>query len=204
MSYYLLWFYKSGNMKDKIKNNLYFGIFTNYLLFSATTPLVNIFFIQKVSTVVFSIVNWVSIIIVLVMNKILKSQKNREVLQKFFLPIIIIDTLLFIIISFAGEYYINIRFFGLAILNGTTTAIWMCIMKSNINKVFMGDELTNFQTQQEYLVSISQLIGATIAVLLTKLDVGIEILMLIQIIASVIMGYFDYKVIKIIETREIN
>ena len=191
-------------MKDKIKNNLYIGVFTNYLLFSATTPLVNIFFIQKVSTVVFSIVNWVSIIIVLVMNKILKSQKNREVLQKFFLPIIIIDTLIFLIISFAGEYYINIRFFGLAILNGTTTAIWMCIMKSNINKVFMGDELTNFQTQQEYLVSISQLIGATIAVLLTKLDVGIEILMLIQIIASVIMGYFDYKVIKIIETREIN
>lgn len=191
-------------MKDKIKNNLYFGIFTNYLLFSATTPLVNIFFIQKVSTVVFSIVNWVSIIIVLVMNKILKSQKNREVLQKFFLPIIVIDTLLFFIISFAGEYYINIRFFGLAFLNGTTTAIWMCIMKSNINKVFMGDELTNFQTQQEYLISISQLIGATIAVALTKLDMGIEILMLIQIIASVIMGYFDYKVIKIIERKEIN
>lgn len=191
-------------MKDKIKNNLYFGVFTNYLLFSATTPLVNIFFIQKVSTVVFSIVNWVSIIIVLAMNKILKSQKNREILQNFFLPIIVIDTLLFLLISFAGEYYINIRFFGLAVLNGTTTAIWMCIMKSNINKVFMGDELTNFQTQEEYLISISQLIGATIAVALTKLDMSIEILMLIQIIASIIMGYFDYKVIKIIERKEIN
>ena len=76
-------------MKDKIKNNLYIGVFTNCLLFSATTPLVNIFFIQKVSTVVFSIVNWVNIIIILAMNKILKSQKNREKLQKFFLPIII-------------------------------------------------------------------------------------------------------------------
>ena len=77
-------------------------------------------------------------------------------------------------------------------------------MKSNINKIFMGEELTNFQTQQEYLISISQLIGATIAVALTKLDMSIEILMFVQIIASIIMGYFDYKVIKIIERKETN
>lgn len=188
-------------MKDKIKKNLYIGIVVNCLLFSATTPLVNIFFIQKVSTVMFSIVNWVSIMIVLGMNKILKSQKNREILQRFFLPIIIIDTLLFLLISFIGEYYINIRFFGLAVLNGTTTAIWMCIMKSNINNVFMGDELTNVETYQDYLISIAQLIGATIAIVFTQINIDINILMLIQIVASVIMGYFDYKVIKIIETK---
>lgn len=169
-----------------------------------TTPLVNIFFIQKVSTVVFSIVNWVSIVIVLFMNKVLKSQNNRDVLEKFFLQIIVIDTLLFILTCFISGYYINIRFFSMAILNGTTTAIWMCIMKSNINRVFIGNDLTNFETQQDYLASIAQLIGATVAILLTKLNTNINILMLMQIVASIVMGYFDYKVISIIKSNVVD
>lgn len=153
----------------------------------------------------FSIVNWVSIVLTLLMSKILKNKDNRDLLEKFFLLIIILDTITFFIISFVGEYYINIRFFGLAVLNGTTTAIWMCIMKSNINKVFRGDELTDFQTYQDYLISIAELIGATIAIILTKFNTNINILMTMQIIASVIMGYFDYKVIKIIKKeKEIN
>lgn len=187
------------NQQDKVKSNLCIGIFTNYLLFSATTPLVNIFFIQKVSTMTYSIVNWTTIIIMLLMNKILKKKDNRDLFERFFLPIIVIDTILFFIVSFVGEYYINFRFFGLAVLNGTTTAIWMCIMKSNINKVFMGDDLTNLETHQDYLISIAQLIGASAAIILTKFNLDINILMLLQIIASVSMGYFDYKTIRIIK-----
>lgn len=141
--------------------------------------------------------------IVLVMNKILKKQDNRDFLERFFLFIIIMDTVLYLVISFVGEYYINIRFFGLAILNGTTTAIWMCVMRSNINKVFEGEELTNFQTYQDYLASIAQLIGATMAIVLIKINVNINILMLIQVIASFVMGYFDYKTIKIIKSKQL-
>lgn len=74
-------------------------------------------------------------------------------------------------------------------------------MKSNINKVFSGDELTNFQTYQDYLISIAQLAGATTAIILTKMDIDINILMLIQIIASITMGYFDFKTIKIIKSN---
>ncbi len=187
------------NIKKEIKKNLYTGIVINYLLFSATTPLVNIYFIQKVSTITFSIVNWASIVIILLMNKFLKNKSNRDILERFFLPVIIVDTILFILISFVGEYYINFRFFGLAILNGTTTAIWMCVMKSNINNVFIGDELTNLEIYQDYLISIAQLIGASIAIVLTKMDIDINILMLIQIVASITMGYFDFKTIKIIK-----
>lgn len=150
---------------------------------------------------IYSIVNWVSIIIVLAMAKILKSQSNREFLERFLLQIIIADTLLFLLISFAGEYYINIRFFGLAIINGTTSAIWMCIMRSNINKVFEGNELTNFQTHQDYLASIAQLVGATVAIGLIKLNININILMLLQVVASSVMGYFDYKTIRIIKNK---
>ena len=162
-------------------------------------PLVYIYFIQKVSTTIFSMVNWVSIIIALLMSKILKNKNNRDFLEKFFLQIIIIDTVLFFLISFAGEYYINIRFFGIAIINGTTTAIWMCIIKSNINKVFIGDDLTDFNTHQDYIVSIAQLIGASLAIILTKFNVSINILILLQILASMIMGFFDYKTIKLIK-----
>lgn len=185
-------------IKTKVKNNLYVGSFINCMLFAATTPLVNLFFMQKVSGFIFSIVNLVSIVTVLIMNKLLKSKSNRSLLERLFLQIIILDTFLFLIISAMSEHFVNIRFFGLAVLNGTTAAIWLCIVRSNINKVFSGEELTDFQTHQEYLSSISQLIGASLAVALTKIDIGITALMFIQIIASVIMGYFDYKTIKIV------
>lgn len=180
---------------------MYIGVFVNYLLFSATTPLVNIFFIQKVSTTTFSIVNWVSIVLTLIMSRILKDKINRDILEKFFLMIIILDTVVFLLISIVGEYYINVRFFGVAILNGTTTAIWMCVMRSNINKVIIGEELTDFQTHQNYLISVAELIGATIAIVLTKIDIGIEMLMFVQIVASVTMGFFDYKTINIIKYK---
>ena len=68
----------------------------------------------------------------------------------------------------------------------------------------MGDELTNVETYQDYLISIAQLIGATIAIVFTQINIDINILMLIQIIASVIMGYFDFKTIKIIKIHQSN
>lgn len=166
-----------------------------------STPVVNIYFLQKVSTYIFSLVNWVGIVTVFIINWILKQQKNRDFLQKFFLLIIILDVVGFIFVSIYGLKDINIRFFGIAILNGTSSAIWMCIMKSNINKVWQGNDLTNYQTQESYLVSIAQILGATLAIIVIKFNVNINILIGLQILAQFIMGIFDYKVIRIVEQR---
>jgi len=154
---------------------------------------------QKVSTYIYSIVNWVGIITIFLINYILKKQKNRELLQKFFLLIVILDVLGFLFVSIYGLHNINIRFFGISILNGTSSAIWMCIIKSNINKIWQGDDLTNYQTQESYLVSIAQIMGATLAIVAIKFEVSINILIGLQIFAQFIMGIFDYKVIKIVE-----
>jgi len=155
---------------------------------------------QKVSTYIYSIVNWVGIITIFLINYILKKQKNRELLQKFFLLIIILDVLGFLFVSIYGMNNIQIRFFGIAILNSTSSAIWMCIMRSNINKIWQGEELTNYQTQESYLVSIAQIMGATLAIVVIKLEVSIDILIGLQIFAQFIMGIFDYKVIRIVES----
>jgi len=72
-------------------------------------------------------------------------------------------------------------------------------MKSNINKIWQGEELTNYQTQESYLVSIAQIMGATLAILMIKLEVNINVLIGLQILAQFIMGIFDYKVIRIVE-----
>ena len=72
-------------------------------------------------------------------------------------------------------------------------------MKSNINKIWQGDDLTNYQTQESYLVSIAQIMGATLAIVAIKLDVNINVLIGLQILAQFIMGIFDYKVIRIVE-----
>jgi len=154
---------------------------------------------QKVSTYIYSIVNWVGIITIFLINYILNKQKNRELLQKFFLLIIILDVLGFLFVSIYGMNNIQIRFFGIAILNSTSSAIWICIMKSNINKVWQGEELTNYQTQESYLIYIAQIMGATLAILMIKLEVNINILIGLQILAQFIIGIFDYKVIRIVE-----
>ena len=72
-------------------------------------------------------------------------------------------------------------------------------MKSNINKVWQGEELTNYQTQESYLIYIAQIMGATLAILMIKLEVNINILIGLQILAQFIIGIFDYKVIRIVE-----
>ena len=77
-------------------------------------------------------------------------------------------------------------------------------MKSNINKIWQGEDLTNYQTQESYLVSIAQILGATLAIIVIKFDVNINVLIGLQILAQFIMGIFDYKVIKIIVRRETN
>jgi len=164
-----------------------------------TTPMINIYFLQRVSTYIFSIVNWVGIVSVLIINWILKKQKNRDILQKFFLLIIILDLTGFVCVSLYGLQHINVRFFGIALLNGTSSAIWMCIIKSNINKVWYGEELTNYQTQESYLVSIAQVIGASLAILLVRLNINVNILIGLQILAQFVMSVFDYKSIKTIE-----
>jgi len=179
---------------NHIKLYLYTGVFTNCLLFALTTPTINIY-----STYIYSIVNWVGIITIFLINYILKKQKNRELLQKFFLLIIILDVAGFLFVSIYGLQNINIRFFGISILNGTSSAIWMCIMKSNINKIWQGEELTNYQTQESYLVSIAQIVGATLAIVVIKLEVNINVLIGLQILAQFVMGIFDYKVIRIVE-----
>jgi len=154
---------------------------------------------QKVSTYIYSIVNWVGIITIFIINYILKKQKNRDLLQKFFLLIIILDVLGFLFVSIYGMNNIQIRFFGIAILNSTSSAIWICIMKSNINKIWQGEELTNYQTQESYLISIAQIMGATLAIVVVKFEVNINVLIGLQIFAQFIMGIFDYKVISIVE-----
>ena len=73
-------------------------------------------------------------------------------------------------------------------------------MRSNINKIWQGEELTNYQTQESYLVSIAQIMGATLAIVVIKLEVSIDILIGLQIFAQFIMGIFDYKVIRIVES----
>jgi len=72
---------------------------------------------QKVSTYIYSIVNWVGIITIFLINYILKKQKNRELLQKFFLLIIILDVLGFLFVSIYGLHNINIRFFNMDVYN---------------------------------------------------------------------------------------
>lgn len=187
------------NKKLRIKRNLCIGLFINYLLFSATTPMVNLFFIQKISSFMYSITNWVSIILGIIMNKILKKKTNRNIIENKLVPIILLDTVLFILSSIIGKSYINVRFLGLAILNSTTTTMWVCTMRSNINKIFISEELTEFNINQDYVVSIAELLGASSAILITKIGINIDILMSLQIMASLIMGYFDYKALQLIK-----
>jgi len=72
-------------------------------------------------------------------------------------------------------------------------------MKSNINKIWYGEELTDYQTQESYLVSIAQVIGASLAIVLVKINVNISVLIGLQVLAQFIMGIFDFKVLKMIK-----
>lgn len=183
-------------MNNKQKSWLLVGPVIFSFAMAITTPVIHIYFMRLIDASVLAIANMISVGIAAMTNTSVTRKGFLEWYDKHFTLIVVTDVLLFTVISFAGMEWAIIRFIGMAIINAISTTLWICVMKNAINSVVKGNELTIWQSLASSCELYASLAGGLVILILGNIDV--EIAIMIQCIANLVMGLTDLKARKLL------
>ena len=121
-----------------------------------------------------------------------------DVFRKYCIPIMLTDTFLYGIISFAGVDNVSIRFLCMAIINGLFTTTIATVINNVVNSRYDGEKLTIFNSKMKLTASISSFTALSIFIaLIGEIDIEIAItirwigLMMASVLDSISLKYFD-------------
>lgn len=189
-------------MSRQLKIYLLSGSVLVSFIFALTSPIIQIYFVSRVSTEIFAAANMLSTGLAAFVNSSVTVDKIMAWYKKHFYTIVVIDLLCFCIVSFLSTEYVAVRFLGLAILNAISTNLWFVLMRNAVNNIIKGDSLTKWESFESAWTLGGQFFGAALAIYLT--NIPLEICISLQCIANIIMGATDYKAWNIIWNREGN
>lgn len=183
-------------MSRKLKFYLLSGPVLVSFIFALTSPIIQIYFVSRVSTEIFAAANMLSTGLAALVNSSVAVDRIMRWYKKHFYSIVIIDLLCFCIVSFLSTEYITVRFLGLAILNAVSTNLWCVLMRNAVNNIIKGDSLTKWESFESAWNLGGQFFGAALAIYF--IDMPLELCIGLQCIANIIMGTTDYKAWNII------
>lgn len=183
-------------MSNKLKFYLLSGPVLVSFIFALTSPIIQIYFVSRVSTEIFAAANMLSTGLAALVNSSVVADRIMRWYKKHFYSIVIIDLLCFCIVSFLSTEYITVRFLGLAILNAVSTNLWCVLMRNAVNNIIKGDSLTKWESFESAWNLGGQFFGAALAIYF--IDIPLELCIGLQCIANIIMGTTDYKAWNII------
>ena len=178
-------------MSNKRKFYLLSGPVLVSFIFALTSPIIQIYFVSRVSTEIFATANMLSTGLAALVNSSVAVDRIMRWYKKHFYSIVIIDLLCFCIVSFLSTEYITVRFLGLAILNAVSTNLWCVLMRNAVNNIIKGDSLTRWESFESAWNLGGQFFGAALAIYF--IDIPLELCIGLQCIANIIMGTTDYK-----------
>ena len=178
-------------MSNKLKFYLLSGPVLVSFIFALTSPIIQIYFVSRVSTEIFAAANMLSTGLAALVNSSVAVDRIMRWYKKHFYSIVIIDLLCFCIVSFLSTEYITVRFLGLAILNAVSTNLWCVLMRNAVNNIIKGDSLTKWESFESAWNLGGQFFGAALAIYF--IDMPLELCIGLQCIANIIMGTTDYK-----------
>ena len=178
-------------MSRKLKFYLLSGPVLVSFIFALTSPIIQIYFVSRVSTEIFAAANMLSTGLAALVNSSVAVDRIMRWYKKHFYSIVIIDLLCFCIVSFLSTEYITVRFLGLAILNAVSTNLWCVLMRNAVNNIIKGDSLTKWESFESAWNLGGQFFGAALAIYF--IDMPLELCIGLQCIANIIMGTTDYK-----------
>ena len=178
-------------MSRKLKFYLLSGPVLVSFIFALTSPIIQIYFVSRVSTEIFAAANMLSTGLAALVNSSVAADRIMRWYKKHFYSIVIIDLLCFCIVSFLSTEYITVRFLGLAILNAVSTNLWCVLMRNAVNNIIKGDSLTKWESFESAWNLGGQFFGAALAIYF--IDIPLELCIGLQCIANIIMGTTDYK-----------
>jgi hypothetical protein len=178
-------------MSNKLKFYLLSGPVLVSFIFALTSPIIQIYFVSRVSTEIFAAANMLSTGLAALVNSSVAVDRIMRWYKKHFYSIVIIDLLCFCIVSFLSTEYITVRFLGLAVLNAVSTNLWYVLMRNAVNNIIKGDNLTKWESFESAWNLGGQFFGAALAIYF--IDIPLELCIGLQCIANIIMGTTDYK-----------
>lgn len=183
-------------MNSKQKNWLLVGPVIFSFMMAMTTPVVHIYFMKLIDASVLAVANIISVGIAAMTNTSVTRKGFLEWYDKHFTLIVATDVLLFAVISFAGMEWATMRFIGMAIISAISTTLWICVMQNAINSVVKGKELTIWRSLASSYELYASLAGGLVILILGSIDV--EIAIMIQCIANLVMGLADLRARKLL------
>ena len=119
-----------------------------------------------------------------------------NILDKHFPSIVLIDLIIYAIISIVGIYSPLIRLFGIGFINTTTTLVWRNVFRKSLNNFISGDELTHFELAQDKYIAVASFMGAVIALIIANVANIYIVASIIMLVMSIIGGVVDLYVRK--------
>lgn len=164
-------------------------------IYAATFPIISIYFYGLISPRIIAFSNILGTGLSAIVNWTIPQDKMKELYRRNFHWILIVDVILFCIISFTGYEYPEIRFIGFSILNAISTCLWVMIMRNLANRIIGdGDDRTDFDALNRYTELWACFFGAIFAMVF--INIPVEYCIAAQCFANTFMGATDYYCFK--------
>lgn len=181
-------------MNKIVKAYLLGGTAVVDFVYSATSPIIHVYFISLISSSVLAMANILTTALAAGVNASIQSDRLKNFYRHHFLWIITIDIICFALVSFEGLAVPEARFLGLAVLNAVSSTLWFTVVNDAINHQIDGDKLTKWNSLSKTVNLTAALIGSVIAIIFTQISV--EYCIAAQCIANLVMGTTDWLAYK--------
>ena len=162
------------------------------LVYAATSPVIQIYFMKLISSEILAAANILSTGLAAVVNATVQSDKLKDFYRYNFLWIVSIDVVCFCLINFESISIPEVRYLGMAILNAISSTLWFTVISDAINHQIDGDALTKWNSLSKTVNLIAALLGSLLAILVFS-NIEVETCILMQCVANLVMGLSDLK-----------
>ena len=189
-------------MRSLTKNMLLVGPIVSTFIIALVTPVIQVYFMKLVSTQVLTVSNTLALGLGAVTNSSIRREKIMNIYRRHFNIIVVVDMILFAVISGLSTEMIVVRFLGFSILNAVTSTLWGAVIQDRINNVLHGSELTDWSALFSAYKLYAALIGS--ALLFIIVSMPIEVAIALQCFGNTAMGLLDIKAYKLLKEDQNN
>lgn len=185
-------------MENKVKFYLLIGTAFMDLVYAATSPVIQIYFMRLISSEVLAMANILTTALAAGVNATVQSDKLKDFYRHNFLWIVLIDIICFTLVSFEGIAVPEVRFLGMAILNAVSSTLWVTVISDAINHQIDGGALTKWNSLSKTVNLTAALAGSLVAIVFCS-SIPVEVCIAAQCVANLVMGTFDLKAYRVIK-----
>lgn len=169
--------------------------------FSATTPVVQLYFIKLIEPSIYAMSNTIGLIASYIANQSMKNLKFRNFFLRNYKILLIYDSIVYALICLLTIDYPSLRFLFLASINLLIINIIGTIEQHCYNISFKDDNLTNNNLTLSNVKLLAMLVGSIVGIIVINF-IHIEIAIWFQVLSNVVNSIFSwYGLKKLIEEK---